>query len=363
MKPAIEIMRERAAAVVSDLLARVPAGSIRAAFAGGSVGRGEVWSSSRNGTLEIFSDIDLYVIVADDADAALVRRAAVSVAAALPPADAGTRFRRGADIGVYRLDDLLAQPVRPGTVDLAENHLWLFGERDVAARLAAAPSRAMERSEALYLLENRAWDLLDVPPEESAATTAKVMLDVLAAHLIAEGRFVPTYERRRGAAEREEVRLASSAAREAIAAAERFRRGEIIDMVAVDALAHVTEAWCVLGNVILLGGADVADPAAILAQRCCRGKRVANYREFVQSRHGRAASRLGAALSGLRFTALSPRAALRTHAVVRGLIESQRLSPDAVAFHSSYVARLASRVAPQETTLDRRVRAAMKASA
>ena len=43
-------MRERAAAVVRDLLARVPAGSIRAAFAGGSVGRGEVWSSSRNGT-------------------------------------------------------------------------------------------------------------------------------------------------------------------------------------------------------------------------------------------------------------------------------------------------------------------------
>ena len=362
MKPAIEIMRERAAAVVRDLLARVPAGAIRAAFAGGSVGRGEVWSSSRNGTLEIFSDIDLYVIVADDADVALVRRAAASVAAALPAADAGTRFRRGADIGVYRLDDLLAQPVRPGTVDLAENHLWLFGERDVA-RLLTAPSRPMERSEALYLLENRAWDLLDVPTEETAATTAKVMLDVLAAHLIAEGRFVPTYERRRAAAEREEVRLASSAAREAVAAAERFRRGEIIDMVAVDALTHVTEAWCVLGDVILFGGEGVADPAAILAQRCHRGNRVANYREFVQSRHGRGASRLGAALSGLRFTALSPRAALRTHAVVRGLIESQRVGPDTVAFHSSYVARLAARVAPQETTLDRRVRAAMKASA
>src|SRR5262245_64714680 len=103
MKPAIEIMRERAAAAVRDLMARVPAGSVRAVFAGGSVGRGEVWSASRDGTLEIFSDIDLYVVVADDADASLVRRAGSDAAAAVPAASDGVVFRRGVDVGVYRL--------------------------------------------------------------------------------------------------------------------------------------------------------------------------------------------------------------------------------------------------------------------
>ena len=362
MKPAIEIMRERAAAAVRELVARVPAGSIRAVFAGGSVARDEVWSASRNGTLEIFSDIDLYVVVADDADASLVRRAAAEVASGLAATDAGIRFRRGADFGVYRLDDLLGQPIRPGTVDLADHHLWLFGDRAIAAMLAGAPSRPMEPEEALYLLENRAWDLLEADADEAAAITAKVMLDVLAAHLIAEGRFVATYTSRRAADEAQPARLASSDARAAVAAAEQFRRGERAEMISVDAWSLLTEAWCALGAKVVLGDERRSDAAAILAQRCRRGRRAENYREFVRWCGTLRMSKTRAALTGLRYTALSPRAALRTHAVARGLVEARRSRAEDVAFHSGYVARLSSRMAPHETTLDRRVRAAMKAS-
>ncbi|HEU4928717.1 MAG TPA: hypothetical protein VFU38_02720 [Candidatus Krumholzibacteria bacterium] len=361
MKPAIEIMRERAASAVGELVARVPAGVIRAAFAGGSVGRGEVWSASRNGALEIFSDIDLYVVISEDADEALVRRTSADVASTLPAAGEGVVFRRGADIGVYRWHDLLAQPVRPGTADLAEHHLWLFGDPSLVADLARALSRPMERSEALYLLENRAWDLLETEPETSAATSAKVMLDVLAAHLIAEGRFVPTYQRRREADDAQPVRLTSSAARAAVDAAERFRRGET-QVMPGGALSLVAEAWSALGASILFGAGTSADAIAVLSARCARGRRFANYREFVRSRHRLNLSLLSAASAGLGFTALSPNAALRTHAVVRGLFEAGRATAEACSFHSGYVARLSSRVAPAEATLDRRVRAAMKAS-
>lgn len=362
MKPAIEIMRERAAAVARDLVTRVPAASIRAVFAGGSVGRGEVWSASHDGILEIFSDIDLYVVIADDADVALVRRAGDEAVRALPASRDAVVFRRGVDVGVYRLHDLLAQPVRPGTVDLAEHHLWLFGDRAVVAGLAAALSRPMARAEALYLLENRAWDVLDGRAEASLATAAKVVLDVLAAHLIAEGRFAPTYDARRAADLAQPVRFASSAARVAVEAAERFRRGDQTGTALEDALALVTEAWCSLGASIVFGAGGTVAPVQLLSARCARGRRLSNYREFVRLRHRMGLSKFGAALAGLRFTALSPQAALRTHAIARGLIESQYLDARAVAFHSGYVARLSAQLTPGEATLDGRARAAMKAS-
>lgn len=365
MQPAIEIMRERAAAAVRDLIGRVPAGSIRAVFAGGSVGRGEVWSAARDGTLEIFSDIDLYVIIADDADASLVRRAGNEAAAALPAASDGVVFRRGIDVGVYHVEDLIAQPVRPGTIDLAEHHLWLFGDRAVVASLAGAWSRPMAPSEALYLLENRAWDVLEADSEGSMAVSAKATLDVLAAHLIAEGRFAPTYAARRAAHESQPVHFASPAAAAAVDAAERFRRGESGEPVEPepgDTMALLTEAWCSLGASILFGAGRNANPVEILSVRCARGRRLSNYREFVRARHRMGLSNASAALAGLRFTALSPQAALRTHAIVRGLIESERVDASAVAFHTGYVTRLSVRLAPREATLDRRVRAAMKAS-
>ncbi len=368
MDPAIEIMRERAAAAVQELSARVPAGSIRAAFVGGSVARGEVWSASRNGVLEIFSDIDLYVVISEDADAAMVRRAAAEVASTMPSAGADAVFRRGIDVGVYRQADLLAQPVRPGTVDLAEHHLWLAGDRSLVALMAAALARPMDRSEALYLLENRAWDALEATHEAGegavAATAAKVTLDVLAAHLIAEGRFAPTYAGRVAEAARQPAPLLSDAARNAIAQAEQFRAGTTTLTIAPDvALELVADAWLVLGATILFGEGGPADPIDILSARCQRGQAFHNYREFVRSRHRLGLSLPGAALAGLRFAALSPQSALRTHAIVRGLIESKRVSAESVAFHSSYAARLSSRVAPGVATFDRRARAAMKAMA
>ena len=126
------------------------------------------------------------------------QEAAVRAASAIPDARDGVVFLRGVDVGVYRVHDLLAQPARPGTLDLREHHRWLYGDRSILDALAPAANRRIAATEALYLLENRAWDVLGAAAtgagafdaERSRVQAAKAILDVGAAHLIAEGRFV-----------------------------------------------------------------------------------------------------------------------------------------------------------------------------
>jgi hypothetical protein len=371
LKPAIEIMHERAAEAVRNLVSRVPAGAIRAAFAGGSVGRNEVWSAVEGTTLAIYSDLDLYVVLSDHADENAVRRAAAALVVEIPSGCHGVLFHRGLDVGVYHTDDLLAQPVRPGTIDLAEHHLWLYGDRAIVERLRAAMSGSINAGEALYLLENRSWDALEAvaeagqsrAPARAAATAAKVVLDVLSAHLIAEGRFRPTHAARYAESAQRAPAQLSREEMGTIARAERFRSGDAASRVEpAVALAMVANAWCVLAPAILSCAHSAPQaPATLLAARCNRGAWSENYREFVRLRHRARLSLPLAAATGWRFAALAPRAALRTHALVRALIESARVADHAVAFHAAYVARMASRLGFHQSTLDERARAALRA--
>ena len=363
MKPAIEIMQERAANATRELLARSPSGSVRAVFAGGSVGRGEVWSHLDGTALTIYSDLDLYVVLAENADHDAVRRAAATVAGAMPSEQDGVVFKRGVDVGVYPLDDLLAQPIRPGTVDVFERHFWLHGDPSIMDRLREAPARPMASTEALYLLENRAWDALDVMASAgraASATAAKVVLDVLTAHLIGEGRFRPTYAARRDQLSERAPSALAAGDLELIAAAERVRAGDysrpLPPLAALDAVAR---AWCTLAPAIL-GVASGSPPADLVALRCRRGAVVENYREFVRLRRRVGLSLASAVVRGWRYASLSPRSALRTHALVRGLAETARVTPVDVAFHERYVARVAWQLRARENTLDERARAALR---
>lgn len=363
MKPAIEIMQERAATATRELLSRVPAGSVRAVFAGGSVGRDEVWARADGATLAIYSDLDLYVVLAENADEPTVRRVAALIDASVSREQDGVVFHRGVDAGVYRLDDLLAQPVRPGTVDLADRHLWLHGDRSIIEPLRAAWNRPMAVSEALYLLENRAWDALDAVADttpRATATAAKVVLDVLAAHLIAETRFRPSYAARRQALTERAPSSMPPRDLDAIAIAERVRSGDFSQRVEpVRALAMVATSWLSLAPKTL-GAPPSTCPADLLSARCRRGAWAANYREFVQLRRSVGMSLPAAIACAWRYAALSPHTALRTHALVRALTECAGVAPGDVAFHEQCVARLASSLGRREGTLDERARAALR---
>ena len=353
-------MQERAATATRELLARAPSGSVRAVFAGGSVGRGEVWSRVDGATLAVYSDVDLYVVLAENGDELAVRRAAAALDASSPREQDGVVFHRGVDVGVYRLDDLLAQPLRPGTADLADHHLWIHGDRSLLEPLRTALKRPMATTEALYLLENRAWDALEAASNRTAratATAAKVVLDVLSAALIAEGRFRSTYPAR--LAERAPSSLTPQDL-DAIAIAERVRSGDYSQRVEpIRALTMVATSWLSLAPAILPAPAN-ARPEHLVGERCGRGAFASNYREFVRLRRRASLSLPIALVSGWRYATLAPRAALRTHALVRALTECAGVAHADVAFHDRYVVRLASRLGCRENTLDERARAALR---
>jgi hypothetical protein len=377
VKSAIEIMLRRADDVARELVERAPAGSILAVFAGGSVGRSEVWARPEGEVLAIHSDIDLYIVITEGADEDAVRDAAARAASATPDIRDGVVFLRGIDAGVYRLPDLLAQPARPGTVDMREHHQWLYGDRAILDALAPAANRSIAATEALYLLENRAWDVLGATAAAEGAgahdaararvQAAKAILDVGAAHLISEGRFVPTYLSRMDALRRRVPARLAPPALAAIETAEAVRLGNapLHTLDARDALVLVADAWCELAPSIIAkpegASADTDDVPALLATRCARGALLDNYREFIRLRRRARWSLFAAATAGLRFATLSPRAVLRTHALARGLVESARAPAAALAFHADYVGAFAAHLGFDEGRLDSRARAALRA--
>jgi hypothetical protein len=276
------------------------------------------------------------------------------------------------EIGIYEFADLLAQPVRPGTIDLGQHHVWLHGDRSLMQQVARALDRPMQAEEALHLLENRAWDAWDALRDASAANAsqrraqaAKVVMDIGAAHLIAEGRFAAKRSERLRRLREHRPALISSRAMDAIEAAAKPDHDGVHSTLddAATVRALIAEAWLALSPAILGRTTGNADAVTLLATRCEKGAFVKNYREFVRMRRSASHGVLRALAGGWRVARLSPRAALRTYALARALSESAPAAPVLLDFHADYVARLTSRLGFCEGSLDQRARAALRAAA
>ena len=369
----IELLRVRAQALCADILAGVPAGFVRAAFLGGSAARGEVWAVRVEENWEIYSDLDLYVIVCGPRALGPVRAQAKAASERLPAAGAGARFLRGADVGVYTLEDLAAQPARPGTVELARESFWLYGDRAVFDALAPGEARAIARDEALYLLENRIAELswvaapADAPRERLARVLAlKTRLDVGAAHLIVDGSYTPAVRARAEAIRARPPVTMSARVRadldEAFSDYDRLdayvRAGSGPAEVA-RAAALAADAWRTLAERVL--GAPGGTAAALVNRRCAHGRRWHNYREFVRLRHASGASRGQSAVRGLRLASFSPRAALRTHALVAALRRADPASRPGLAAIERYVERVTGALGFAGGSIERRAAAAHRA--
>ena len=363
MSSALDIQQERARAITRELVARAPAGSIACIFAGGSLGRGEVWAAEFDGTLDVYSDIDLYVIATPGAAVLELRRVA-SALVSLPAPD-GVRFQRGADIGVYTPADLAAQPLRPGTAELDTRHLLLFGDDSIARALPGREAARIPVEEALYLLENRALELSAAPagagPEGRLvlAQALKARLDVYAAHAIVAGTFAPTLAERARRFSSETPSTLDDAAREQVAAAFEaasdigsWMRTRDAATERETALAAVVDAWRTLAPRVLR---LPASPAELVARRCRAGDMVANGQEIVRIRHATGASLLRAASALPRLAALSPVAALRIDALARILAAASGADND-MASHFAYVDRLTQHFGFTNGTPDERVR-------
>ena len=342
------MQRDRAAALARELVARAPEGSIAVIFAGGSLGRGEVWASQVDGCLEVYSDVDLYVVARSPSDADGIRAAARTLATHDTTAP-GARFLRGADIGVYTRADLEAQPSRPGTADLALHHVTFHGDDGIPAGLRNREAARIPTEEALYLLENRAMELSGAGPDEDArarlllAQALKARLDVYAAHAIVAGSFASTLaQRARDVRENPPSTLSGEAreqVREAFAGADdigAWMRGRNALEERRRALATLAGAWRTLAPAAL--GMDGA-PAALLARRCRAGRRLSNARDVLRIRRATAQPLWRAALAAPVLSRFAPMAALRLDALAR-VYSEENGAAHAFDAHFAYVERL-----------------------
>jgi hypothetical protein len=329
---ALAIQQSRAEAVARAIAARLPAGAVHAVFAGGSLGRGEVWAARVGDALEIYSDVDLYVVVDDPARREMVLAAAHDAQSgfAAPPRVA---LLRGVDVGVYTRRDLLAQPVRPGTADLPVTRVFLHGDRSILAELATALSRTpMSPLESLYLLENRARELCSVASADKAGTRVvavaalKARIDAGTAHLVAAGAFSPVTATREARLRDAPPPTLPAGDREAVLAAIAASRDldaylATADVGAQETLRLLASSWRALAARLY----DLPAPGAgmLVAARCGAGQRVENARELWRMRRvaGWSAGRAVAACARLSF--LSPRSALRLEPLAAEMVEGE----------------------------------------
>jgi hypothetical protein len=364
---ALDTQRARAVEVALALVARSPAQSIASIFVGGSLGRNEVWAAEIDGVLEVYSDLDVYV-VAREAHVTAVRTAAADVVSRLPDV-VGVRFLRAPDVGVYSPRDLRAQPVRPGTLGLAVHHVLLHGDATIPAGLAASHARGPRAEEALYLLENRVLELGEEggAPRDDARTRLQLLralkswLDVHSAHAIVAGAFAPTLVERAvllasnppltlDTEERAALRDAYRGARDVTA----WFSGRDAALETERARGALARAWCVLAPVVLDARQVAVGP--LVARRCRSGAFVSNGIEAMRLRRFVRPSRARAVMAAPWLCARSPRAALRMDALVRQLRAEGRLDASSFASHGRYVERLTARFGFAAGEIEMRVR-------
>lgn len=314
---ALAALRAQGEAFTSQILSVAPGGSIHAVFAGGGFAHGEAWAARVENRIEVYSDLDLFV-VADPSAVGAVREMAAALIGRLPATRGDVHFLRPVEAGVYDARDLAAQPTRPGTLALGKHGVWFHGD---ASRTPRVGESAMNPAEALYLLENRSSELARaefITPEArrtAAVLALKTRIDVATAHLIASGVAVASRAACRAAiAAGRAGDTDLSDARNAFEQSDNlaaYLAGANAEHATVTARTFAARAW---GAIAMRTTGAPALAGAVL-DRCAMGRTTENAREFLQLRR-RAGLGLGRALVlGTRFRLFSPRAALRVHAV------------------------------------------------
>lgn len=340
--------------LVALILGELGEDAVLAVFAGGSVARGEISYRLGDDGMEVYSDVDLYVVVKDGVALEEVRRRGRESVAGVPLVGKGYRFFRAPDVGVYSFADLAAQPARPGTVGLGEHHLLLYGDADIPLRAAASIGSDIASEEALYLLENRLIELLALENRRRAGehpvddgyyafVVCKTGLDVATAALIARGMY--------SASRAERVRLLEAAAGEAGVgeASETEWASRRLDLVkrcaeAFDRMpspdwasslaedgtenavvfAALTQ-WKRAATEHLSAHSD--DWASMVLSRCSIGEYVNNFRRFRALNTRCRFLRRGALAAGIHLARYSPIDALRLSGLTEYLYRDEPVRP------------------------------------
>lgn len=331
---AVEAIQRYARTLSARVVEAAGADAVETVFVGGSVARGEVAAYRSDEGLEVYSDVDLYVVLKDGADEETARQAAREAALAVDVPE-GVRLLSAADVGVYTKPDLLAQPSRPGTAYLDSQHWLLYGNERVFAELSHHVGRDMDPREGLYLIENRLSELRRLPSGSGAGaegrlrryTLLKTALDIAGALLVARGRYEPTLEARGArlaalaaspeflpdAWDAELVQEATSGVRDLQAYLDAPPASDLGERVRRFGVG----VWGAIASEVFPGA--MGDWATMILYRCNATNYRLNFRQFVAMGAGLGLARSRLLWAGLHLSRYAPVDALRLFALAESV--------------------------------------------
>ena len=346
-----DILARIAETAVERILQALGNNSVLAVFLSGSAARGRIAWFDGGERLEIYSDLDISVVVSNNSRWEECRRRARAAAATVSLEGEHFKIFRPPDVGVYTLEDLGRQPARPGTVDVAAAHRLLYGDPAVPATLSKLAGMPMSGQEALYLMENRLLeqaDLLKALPDSPSPGTGRFLSytalkagqDAGAALLIFANRFssdpADWPARLRAAADAPET--ASLFPEGALESIERSLDAlrDLAAFLGREEPAGLAE-WSRVERLILAVWFNIAarlypgvpsNWAGLTAARCRRGRTVSNIREFRLLARRSKIGALPAVLMGVLGRRFSPLSAMRLAGLVQSVAGREVAGPE-----------------------------------
>jgi hypothetical protein len=340
---------------------------VRSIFVTGSLPRGEIAWFETGGKLEIYSDVDISVVVADDAAWEDARHRARRAVRDIGCKGEGYEWMRNADVGVYVLADLLAQPARPGTVDAFRCHQLLYGDAEIPKMMERVAAKPIDRTEGLYLLENRMIEKADLFERihsgagEGLANSSglrryaiyaahKTCVDAGTAALIVAASYSSDVDERRRALRgisgdtvgerllsgRDFDRIDGSL--RALAGFQREMEEEkrSFDEVWSGVESFIPELWSrLLARLLAVEG--YPGWIYLVSKRCRRGDRAANMRSFSALAGRRGFGKARALIMGAVHSTYSPVEALRCSGLIQCVMDDPNASEDVRGLNEQFV--------------------------
>jgi hypothetical protein len=350
-----EILSEFSARVAGAVVERLGGGSVESIFISGGAARNEIASFRTDAEIEIYSDLDVFVILRGESGLEAARRAARDAASKLPRRGRGFRIFPPPDVGVFSESDFAAQKARPGTVEIRESHAVLYGNEETPLKTSKFSASLIEPAEGLYLLENRLSEIAVLREEakrEGSSGFARYLrysllkscADAGSAVLILLGRFHPGRGERlksfRTALARGELEgLMPEGSAERIESSfdglsrlqETLESGPLGDSPGGGADER-TEEKTLLGVWKRIAGRIAPEApgewAALLEWRCKAGRWVANARELAALAGRGSLSRAHVLIHSAQLARFSPVDSLRLWGLAVALAETDRSGGD-----------------------------------
>ncbi|MCZ6766686.1 MAG: hypothetical protein O7D32_07115 [bacterium] len=227
----VEEIRRRVLDVIGD-------NNVRCVFVSGSVSRDEVTAHESDGVIELYSDVDIGIVVSSSVDTQAAKERIRREIARIPREGNAFHMYAPPDVGVYRVDEMMRQKARPGTVNFGGAKI-LYGEPDIVTDAAISIGTNIDPGEALYLIENRLNESAEAERMLTDDATRgqiryatyiglKCYLDIATAVLIVLGRYRDTRSERMEALE------------------DPLVRSEMLSIIGDEVAAEIRQCWLAL---------------------------------------------------------------------------------------------------------------------